>query len=148
MRGAVWTAALCLMIAPAAWGAPQAAGPFEEMVFEAPAPRSHLLAYGSIAAGAGLIGASFLFSEHANDVFRDYERSTDPARIDELFTKTQRYDRYASAALFAGEVLLATGLYLRFLRYPPDARAAALPAPGARLSLSLGPRRCALVWQL
>ena len=112
----------------------QAAEPFAEVSMPGPDRRSHWLAYTSLLSGAGLIGASFVFSHRADGTYRDYLVATDPERITDLFDLTIRYDRYSRGSLLTGEALIATGLYLRFLR-PPQPQ---------RVSFDLGPRACAL----
>ena len=67
--------------------------------------------------------------------------ATDPAEIERLYDRTARYDWYARGALIGGEALVATGLYLRFVRRPRAARTT------ATLDLSVGPARCALAWR-
>jgi hypothetical protein len=112
----------------------QAAESFSEVPMPPPDRRSHVLAYTSLASGAGLIGASFLFAHRADDTYRDYLVATDPDRITDLFDRTIGYDRLSRGSLLTGEALIATGLYLRFLR-PPRPQ---------RVSFDLGPRACAL----
>ena len=112
----------------------RAAEPFAEVPMPPPDRRSHLLAYSSLVTGAGLIGASFVFAHHADDAYGDYLVATDPDRIEDLYDRTIAYDRLARGSLLTGEALIATGLYLRFLRAPRP----------QRLSLDLGPRTCAL----
>jgi hypothetical protein len=117
---------------PAACASARAAGPFPEQVIEpAPAP-SHTWAYVALTGGVGLIGLSFVLADKGNDTYAEYEAETDPARIDALYDRTERYDRLASASLIGGELLVATGLYLRFLRRPTPMRVA------------IGPTRCAI----
>lgn len=125
----------CAVLQPAVCALAQAAAPFPEEIVVRPERRSHLLAYVTLAAGAGLIGASFGFAEHANDTWDEYGRATDPARITDLYDETVRYDRFSSGALLAGEALIATGLYLRFLRRP------------APVQVSVGPDRCAVAFR-
>jgi hypothetical protein len=84
---------------PAAGARAQAAGAFPVIPLPAPVHVSHTWAYASLAAGAGLVGASFALAGRADDTY---------------------------------EALLATGIYLRFLRVPNAARA----------RLALGPRSC------
>lgn len=116
-------------------GAPApAAGPFEEVPVSATPRQSHLLAYLAIGTGAGLIGASFVFAHHADDLYDQYLAATDPSQITDLYDQTVTYDRLSSGSLLGGEALVLTGLYLRFLR-PPKA---------SRVGLALSPRTCAL----
>lgn len=114
-----------------------AEGPFAEVPLSAAPRASYRTAYFSLAVGAGLIGASFTFSRRANDAYDRYLAASDPAQILIHFDETERYDRWSSASLLTGEALIATGLYLRFLR----------PPPSARLSLSLDPGRCAVSYR-
>lgn len=113
----------------------QAAGPFPEEIIRTERSKSHLWAYTSLAAGVGLIAGSFLIADDANDTYEEYLASTDPSRISDLYDDTVRKDRLASATLIGGEVLVAVGLYLRFLR------------PEAPVRVSLGPSRCALAFR-
>lgn len=110
--------------------------PFPEVALEDPAPRSHGWAYAAMIGGAALIGSSFLVTERANDLYDEYLAATDPARIESLYDDTIRHDLIARVTLFGGEALVATGLYLRFIRRPPP--------PKRSLSWSLEPGRCAL----
>ena len=115
----------------------QAADPFPEVVI-APAPaQSHLAANLVLVAGAGLIGSSFLWRDRANHSYNEYLNETVPSRIQSLYDRTVRQDRLSSASLITGEVVLAAGMYLRFLRAPS--------AP--RLGLSLQPERCAVSYR-
>jgi hypothetical protein len=98
--------------------------------------RPHLAAYACALAGAGLVAASFPLTQAADRRYAEYQRETDPARIESRWDRTVRADHYASGALLAGETLLVAGAYLRFLRHP---------AP-ARVSLSMGPGACAIRW--
>jgi hypothetical protein len=132
---AAFVAALMVVseIAPAARAHAQAAGPFTEVPLRTESGRTHALAYASLLAGAGLIGGSFALSHRADDTYDDYLAATDPPRIEKLYDRTVRYDHLSSASLLTGELLIATGLYLRFLRRSSE----------PRLSLELGARRCA-----
>lgn len=130
-----------LALPPAAFSAaapPEpAAEPFPVVVVPAPVARSHRGAWMSFAAGAGLVTASFILHERANRSYREYLDSDDPARLDELFNRAAALDRWSGAALVGGEVLLATGIYLRFLRGPGS----------SRLSLAATPGRVAAQWR-
>ena len=97
-------------------------------------PHSHLRAYALMAAGAGLVGVSFAWQDHANRVYDEYLAATEPDRIRILYDRTAHYDRLSSSALIGGETLIAGGLWLRFLHHP------ALE----RLRLAAAPGRCAL----
>lgn len=100
----------------------------------APDSRSHLGAYAVMAAGAAAVAVSFRWQRQANDHYDDYLAASDPGEITRLFDRTTHYDRLSSAALLGGEALVATGIWMRFLRHPRP------PA----VALDLGPRRCAL----
>jgi len=125
-------AALALTAAPG--GGALAAGPFQEVPLPPPVHSSHTWSNLSLIAGAGLIGASFALSRRADEIYDDYLLATEPDRIGELYDRTITYDRLSSGSLLAGEALLAVGVYFRFLT----------PPHGARASLRLSPRRCAL----
>ena len=120
-------------IDPAVCVGAQSAGPFPVVPLNAAPHRSHLRAYASLVAGAGLIGGSFAFAKRADRTYDEYLVATERDAIEDLFDRTAHYDRLAGGALLTGEVLVAAGLYLRFLRRPP----------AARLGLDLSPRRCA-----
>lgn len=115
----------------------QAAGPFPEVVIRAPAPRSHWVANLTLLAGAGLIGSSFVWRDRANRAYSDYLGESAPSRIENFYDRTVRLDRLSSGSLISGEIVLAAGVYLRFLRAP------ATP----RISLSLLPERCAVSYR-
>ena len=125
---------LCELLLPAACAAAQAAGPFQPVPIEVPAPAPHRLAYASLLTGAGLIGLSFALTDRANRAYGDYLAATDPSDVSRLYDGTVRYDRLSAASLLTGEALIAAGVWLRFLRRP---------AP-SRLALSVDSRRCAL----
>jgi hypothetical protein len=129
-------AALTLLgsIEPAARANAWAAEPFESVVLPSRKPESHRLAYGAMVSGAGLVAASFLWRDRANARYERYLDATDPGEISRLFDETTRLDRLSSGALIAGEVLVAAGLYLRFVRHPAT----------DRVSLVTSPTRCAL----
>jgi hypothetical protein len=94
--------------------------------------RSHLVANLTLLAGAGLIAASFPFRDQANRHYNDYLIETDPTKIQDLYDRTVRADRLSSASLVSGELMMAAGLYLRFLRRPAS----------EHLELSVLPDRC------
>jgi hypothetical protein len=132
----LFCAALTLLgsIDPAALAFAWAAEPFESVVLPSRKPTSHRLAYGSMLAGAGMVGASFVWRDRANARYDRYLRATEPDEISSLFDETARLDRLSSGALIAGEILVAAGLYLRFVRHPAT----------ERVSLVTSPTRCAL----
>ncbi len=131
------TALLLLsLIDPAAPAIAWAAGPFETVVLPSQKKPSHALAYGAMLAGAGLIGGSFVLRDRANARYDRYLEATEPGEISRLYDETTRLDRYSSGALIAGEVLIAAGLYLRFVRHPATDRVSVIATP-TRCALSL-----------
>jgi len=68
------------------------------------------------------------------DESEDYLHATDPGRIKDLYNESVLLDHVSSASVLTGEVLIATGIYLAFLRHP---------AP-SHLGLALEPSRCAV----
>ncbi|HEY3217052.1 MAG TPA: hypothetical protein VGK93_11230 [Candidatus Eisenbacteria bacterium] len=115
----------------------QAAPAFPEVPLEPPQQHSHAWAYVSLGAGAALVGSSFLFKDRADDAYQDYLLATDPKTIEDRYDQTVLYDRLSRVSLLSGEALLATGLYVRFIRRPR----------AARLTLALGSARCGLSWR-
>jgi hypothetical protein len=128
-----------------------AEGPFEDVPIVAPPPRSLTLSYLTAAAGVGSIAASFVFAGRGNAAYDDYLVESDPAEIERLWDQTILNDRLSSGLLLGGEVLVASAIYLAFLRDVPSSDAAPLSAaaakPRAPLALSVGPGRCALAWR-
>ncbi len=119
---------------PAVRADARAAAAFERIALPEPSRQRHGLAYAALAAGVISVGASFAFAGEADRTFDHYEAESDPAEIARLYDRTRLFDRLSSSTLIGGEALIATGLYLRFLRRPPS----------ARLSLEVAPSRCAL----
>jgi len=113
-----------------------AAEPFETVVLPSQKETSHTLAYGTMLAGAGLVGASFVWRDRANERYDRYLDATEPDEISRLFDETTRLDRLSSGALIAGEMLIAAGLYLRFVRHPSTERVSVIATP-TRCALSL-----------
>lgn len=136
---AVYLAALILTIfsTPAVCDSTRTVSAFVEIPLQEAPRRSHLLAYASMATGAGLIAWSFVLGDRANDTYEDYLAASEPGAITELYDETVRLDRWSSATLITGEVLVVTGLYLRFLRR----------GGGDRMAVAIGPRRCALSYR-
>ena len=87
-----------------------------------------------IAGGVGMVGSSFIFKERADDAYAAYLVATDPARIEDLYDQTVLEDRLSRVALLGGEAMIATGLYLRFIRPPAT----------SRVSFGVGPRGYAI----
>ena len=135
-----WTAAL--MLASVAAGIPngavcawaQAADSFE-VIPRPPKDRTpHKTAWAFALTGVGLIVASFPLSDKADDLYADYLAETDPTKVEDAFSATQRADRIASGSLLVGEGFVVTAVWLRFVRRPH-------PPPA---SLVLLPHRCAI----
>ncbi len=121
----------------AAAAAPRAAGaPFETVVVPPERPRHALVAYTLMGAGLGAIAASFPIAHAADREYTRYLAASDPGEIDRRFDRTRRLDRWSSGALIGGEVLLAAGVYLRFLRHP---------SPHA--ALVVGPSQCVVSYR-
>lgn len=125
------------LVLPAARAHAQAAEPFQVVPIEKPAHRGHGWAYLSLLGGAGLVGVSFHFANRADRAYDEYLITTDLERIEVLYDRAVRNDHISHASLLTGEVLVATGLYLRFIRRPS----------AARVSLTLEPSRCALSYR-
>ena len=124
----------CAALQPAARALAQAADPFPEVPLPSPPRHSNTWAFVSFASGATLIAASFGLADAADRRYSDYLRATDPGRIEDLYNDAVLFDRVSGASVLTGEVLIATGVYLAFLRHP---------AP-SRLGLALEPSRCGL----
>ena len=136
--GAALAALLTLPIVLTAAGAhAQAAEPFPVVPLEHPATRRHTWAYVTLAGGATLVGLSFSFSGKADDAYSAYLVSSDPVEIEKLYDRAVANDHLAQASLLSGEVLIAAGLYLRFIRRPGP----------SKVSLSFRPSRCALSYR-
>lgn len=87
-------------------------------------------------AGAALVGTSFYFHSRADDAYDEYLAATDVDELERHYDDANRFDGYSRASLTGGEVLLATGLYLRFVRRPA-ARRADLILSGTRCALAV-----------
>ncbi len=109
-----------------------AAGPFPIVPVPRPPHQSHRAAWVCLVGGAGLVGASFLIHQRANQRYDEYLTSNDPAQLDHLYNRTVTLDRLSAASLLTGELSVAVGIYLRFLR----------TAPPSRLSLGLENGAC------
>lgn len=122
----------------AACASAQAASPFE-VVPRATAPaRSHRAAFACAAAGAGLLVASFPLRDAADRRYLDYLAETDPTRIESRWNDSVRADRLANGSLLAGEALVATAVWLRFVHRPRTAPVALV------LGSAHGPASCAV----
>lgn len=127
----------CAVVVRAAGADAPAARPFEIIPMQPPQTAAHTWSLVAVGTGVVLIGASFVFNQRADDAYGDYLTATDPDRIDALYDRAVHYDWFERGALIGGEALIATGLYLRFVRPPSD----------NKLSLAWEPRRCALVYR-
>ena len=125
----------------AASASAQAAHSFPEVPVAGSPQGSHGWAYATMLSGVALVGVSFPLSAHADDLYEQYQVATDPGEIERLYDETNRYDWYARGALIGGELLVATGLYLRFLHHPKPA------TKSPTLGLVVTPNRCALAWR-
>jgi hypothetical protein len=92
------------------------ASPFEVVPRSASPRHSYKWAWITAIAGAALVGVSFPLADEADRRYNAYLAETDVSRIDERFRATQSMDRLASGALLAGEGMLATAVWLRFVR--------------------------------
>lgn len=130
-----WTAALLLVSAAA--GAPngaarafaQAADSFEVVPRPVAAPGPHRAAWLCAIAGVGLVAASFPLSDLADRRYDEYLAESDPAKVEDRYQATRRADRFASASLLAGESLVLTAVWLRFVRRSPPPRASVVVLP-------------------
>jgi hypothetical protein len=130
-----WTAAL--MLASVAAGIPngavcawaQAADSFEVIPRPAKDRTPHKAAWACAITGVGLIVASFPLTDRADDLYADYLTETDPTKVEDAYSATQRADRLASGSLLVGEGLVVTAVWLRFVRrsHPPPASLLILP---------------------
>ena len=125
---------LGLLLCPAAGAFAQAAEPFPEVPLPQPTSRSHWVANLTLLTGAALIGASFAFENEADQAYDQYLLATDADEIEQLYDRSRQFDQYSAASLVTGEVLLATGIWARFLRRPR----------AERVSFQIRPDRCAL----
>jgi hypothetical protein len=113
----------------------QAVPPFEVIPRRAPNHRSHQLSWITAIVGAGLVAGSFPLAAEADRRYAAYLVETDVTRIDARFAATTRMDHLASGTLLAGEGLLATAVWLRFLHAPRERN---------RLTFEVEPARCAV----
>ena len=113
----------------------QAVPPFEVVPRPAPPHRSHRLSWLTAFVGVGLVAGSFPLAREADRRYAAYLTETDVTQIDARFEATTRMDHLASGALLAGEGLLVTSVWLRFL-HPPRER--------NRLTFEVEPTQCAV----
>lgn len=129
---AVWASGTPVWTPPAR---AQAAAPFEIVPRSSAERPSHRLAWVTALVGAGLVAGSFPLAAEADRRYAVYLTETDVARIEDRYHATTRMDRIASGALLTGEALLATAVWLRFLRPPRE---------DDRVTFELEPARCAV----
>lgn len=110
------------ILGPAVCAHAQTAVPFPPVESAPPPARSHRLADATLVAGLALIAASFPLATTSDRRYEEYLAESDPSAIESRWDAAQRADRLASASLLTGEVLLAAGVYLRFLRRAPDSK--------------------------
>ena len=137
MRPRLAALLLAVLVAgtPVAAASAQVAAAFEVVPRHATVHRSHRLAWLTALTGAGLVAGSFPLAAVADRRYAIYLAETDGAAIDARFGATTRMDRLASSTLLAGEGLLATAVWLRFLRAPRESH---------RLTFEVEPARCAV----
>lgn len=111
-------------------GSSRADGPFETVPLPRVTSRPHRAATACFVAGVGLMAGSFSLARRADRAYDRYLSAQAPEDIGHWFDETRRFDRWSSGALLSGEALVATGLYLRFLRRPAPP-VALLVGPGA-----------------
>ena len=112
----------------------RATPPFEVVPRASAQKHSNKWVWIAALSGATLVGASFPMADEADRRYAVYLAETDVNRIDERYQATQRMDRLASGSLLAGEALLATAVWLRFVRGNHV----------ERVALDLRPSRCAV----
>lgn len=140
-----------LMLAAMACGTPTwaagadapAAPSFEVIPPRAVDGRSHKLALGTAIVGVVLVGASFPLAAEGDRRYDAYLAETDVEQIEDRFQSTLKMDNYAKASLLVGEVLLATAVWMRFVRTPHDSRVTTRDTT-ERLRLDVRPDRCAV----
>jgi len=140
-----------LMLAAMACGTPTlaagadapAAAPFEVVPSRPAEGHPHKLALGIAITGVVLVGASFPLAAEGDRRYEAYLAETDVAQIEDRFQATLQMDNYAKASLLVGELLMATAVWMRFVRHSDEPHAARLDTP-ERITLDVRPDRCAL----
>lgn len=141
---AAW--ALCLGAAPAIADG-DVARPGPSLHAQSTPVRSHsnTTAWALLASGIALDVGSFLLAERADESYQQYQEGIDPIALDRAYDRSVRYDRLASATLIAGQVAIASGLYLLLVKRSRSSDVGArVPKPGARLGLAGDARGVAL----
>ncbi len=111
-----------------------AAEPLQTGAGGPPPGRARALANATLLAGVALVAASFPLADAADRRYDEYLAESDPQAIEARWRRVTRADRVAAASLLAGEALLVTGVWLRFVRQPPE----------ARVRFAATPTRCAV----
>ena len=132
----------CAALQPASPALAQAASPFPEVPVPAPPARPYGWSAVSLLSGAMMIGASFGLVDAADRRYSEYQNATDPARIADLYDQAVLLDRFSTATIIGGELLIATGIYLAFLRRPEPQQFDRMLLEPPRLGLRLEPSRC------
>ena len=131
------------------WAAPAVADVGPDGSLHSPSPSvhspSHATGWALLAAGLVLDASSFLLAERADESYQEYQQGIDPQALDHAYHRAVTEDRWASATLIAGQVGIATGLYLLlFKKSQTSDLGEAAPAREGRLSLGCragpGPR--------
>jgi hypothetical protein len=121
---------------PAACATTQAAAPFPVVPVADHGRNPHRAAYLCLGAGVALAAGSFAIARDADRTYDRYLVESDPARIEGLYDHTVHLDHWSRATLLGGHSLIIAGLYLRFLRHPPEHGVSWLVAPD-RCALTL-----------
>lgn len=128
--------AIVMQSGPAACATAQAAAPFPVVPVGEHGRNPHRAAYLCLGAGVALAAGSFAIARDADRTYDKYLVETDPTKIDGLYDRTIHLDHWSRTTLLGGHALIITGLYLRFLRHPPERGVSWLVAPD-RCALTL-----------
>jgi len=106
---------------------------------------SHTTAWTLLVSGVVLDVGSFFLAEKADESYQEYQQGIDPQGLSRAYDRSVRYDRLASATLIAGQVAIASGLYLLLVKRARSSDVGArVAAPESRLALVSDPRGVAL----
>lgn len=106
---------------------------------------SHTTAWALLVSGVTLDVGSFFLAEKADESYQEYQQGIDPEGLGRAYDRSVRYDRLASATLIAGQVAIASGLYLLLVKRARSSDVGArVVAPQSRLALVSDPRGVAL----